>query len=59
MSTSLLIVLPLVLSTIFCQKIWAIRNYGNSLKGLKRPEYHEIRCFIENDIFPKIKRKKR
>lgn len=44
----------------FCQK-----DIGNSelrkfiKKSKKRSEYHEMRCFIENNIFQKDKRKKR
>ena len=44
----------------FCQKDMGNQELRKFVKrAKKRPEYHEIRCFIENDIFPKDKRKKR
>lgn len=43
----------------FCQKDMGNQELRKFVKrAKKRPEYHEIKCFIENDIFPKDKRKK-
>jgi tetratricopeptide (TPR) repeat protein len=44
----------------FCQKDMGNQELRKFVKrAKKRPQYHEIRCFIENNIFPKDKRKKR
>src|SRR3990170_3437728 len=43
----------------FCQKHMGSHELRKFIKlAKKRPEYHEMVCFIKNDIFPKDKRKK-